>query len=312
MLLTLLAALATPQAPQYNVFMGMPSDMARQVNGQVHSMQSLQAQDWKPTVEATAPIGKDTLVMWRWPMPFSAGIGLQIYGPDGKFKTRLEDSNIPSARAVVCLDRYVVGGGNTLRVWDAAQNFRLTSRKTFAELGQFSSMGCRGNLLINGQDTRLRRYLVPSLRPVDLRFGLSTATVQAVNRSTLNHLDDAHMVTQNLITPSGETLIVWARTAGYDPKGPRGVGVQIYDDKGNFKRWLGNDQLFNRDFVLCGKYLVGGEYRLNVWATAENYRLVGSRTVGDAALGELRCSGKTLTFTRSALGFTLPMLEPLR
>ena len=56
--------------------------------------------------------------MWAWPLKGNHGIGLQISSPDRRFKTRLEDSNIPSERAVVCANRYVVGGGNTLRVWD--------------------------------------------------------------------------------------------------------------------------------------------------------------------------------------------------
>jgi hypothetical protein len=144
MLLTLLAALAAIPAPRYDVFLGMPEKMSAGVRGMIQTL----GPEWTPSLEAATPIGRDTLVMWSWPMKWTHGIGLQLYGPDGKLKTRLEDSNIPSARATVCADRYVVGGGNTLRVWDAGQNHRLIFRKTFPQLSPFARLSCQGNMLL--------------------------------------------------------------------------------------------------------------------------------------------------------------------
>lgn len=308
MLLSLFVALTTAQAPQYNVFMGMPSELARQVKGQIQTMREGQAQDWTPTVQATAPVGTDTLVMWRWPMPFNAGIGLQVYGPDGRFKARLEDSHIPSVRATVCQNRYVVGGGNTLRVWDAARDYKLIAKKTYPQTDQFATLGCDQNLLTKDDDTRLWRFLVPSLRPVDVRLGQSATAIASLNVSRGNQLDAAHLVTQNLITPMGDALIVWVRRAEYDPKGPRSVGVQVYDSDGLFKQWLA-DSAIKRPLVLCGKYLVGGDNTLRVWDTAAKYRLISRKAVGDAALGELRCQKNTLTFTHSSLKLTVPTLK---
>ncbi|MEF2280423.1 hypothetical protein V3W47_19190 [Deinococcus sp. YIM 134068] len=169
MLPTLLAALALASAPKYDVFLGMPEKTAQAVRGMVQTMKTDGA-DWTPEVETTASVGPDTLVMWSWPLRGNHGIGLQIYGPDGKFKTRLDDSNIPSARAAVCGGRYVVGGGNTLRVWDARQDYRLIFRKTFPNLSPFARLSCPGGtLLIEEQEgtrrqTRLR-LMVPTLTP---------------------------------------------------------------------------------------------------------------------------------------------------
>lgn len=101
MLLTLLAALAAVPAPQYDVFLGMPEKTSAGVRGMIQAL----GPEWTPSLEATTPVGRDTLVMWSWPMKWTHGIGLQVYGPDGKFKTRLEDSNLPSARATICADR---------------------------------------------------------------------------------------------------------------------------------------------------------------------------------------------------------------
>ncbi|MVN89035.1 hypothetical protein GO986_20040 [Deinococcus sp. HMF7620] len=134
-------------------------------------LQFFASDGWTPRVEARAPVGQDTLVMWSWPLKGTHGLGVQVYGPDGRFKARLQDSVLPSARVVVCGGRYVVGGGNTLRVWDARQDYRLISRKTFAALGQFAQLRCDGVVLrasevtATGQ-TQTLRLMVPALTAV--------------------------------------------------------------------------------------------------------------------------------------------------
>ena len=310
MFLTLLTAAAVAQAPRYDVFLGMPKDMMEGVKITVAAM----GDHWTPRASGTTKIGRDTLVMWAWPLKGNHGIGLQIYGPDGKFRTRLEDSNIPSARAVVCNDRYVVGGGNTLRVWDAGRGYGLTAKRTFPGLSQFAALNCESGMLTITEENRRTRVLVPSLKSANLRFGLSAATVAALNRSTMNHLDDSHTVTQTLNTPSGDTLVAWARTAGYDPKGPRSLGVQIYGPDGSFKSWL-KDSDIERALVLCGRYLVGGDNTLRVWDTAAGFKQVARKTFSTGVSGslrELKCEGNVLTVTRSDVRLALPSLQHLR
>lgn len=158
--LALLAALTLASVPQYDVFLGMPTTTARDVKGMVQTMKTDGA-DWTPKIEATASVGPDTLVMWSWPMKGTHGVGLQIYGPDGRFKTRLDDSNIPSARAAVCGGRYVVGGGNTLRVWDARQGYRLIFRKTFPNLSPFARLSCQGATLLAEETDDMGRWKAP-------------------------------------------------------------------------------------------------------------------------------------------------------
>lgn len=311
MLLTLLTAAAIAQAPQYDVFLGMPTRVAQDVR---MMMTTLGADVWTPRVEATSRVGSDTLVMWSWPLKGNHGIGLQIYGPNGKFKTRLEDSNIPSTRAVVCGNRYVVGGGNTLRVWEAAQGYKLSAKRTFPGLSQFAVLNCASNLLTVTGEAQVTRIFVPSLKSVDLRYGLSVSAVNALNRSTMNHLDEAHTVTQTLNTPSGDTLVAWARTAGYDPKGPRSLGVQIYGSDGTFKTWL-KDSAIERALVLCGRYLVGGDNTLRVWDTAAGFKQVARKTFSTGVSGslrELKCERNVLTVTRSDMRLALPSLQHLR
>lgn len=162
MLLSLLAAVAVANAPksapQYDVFLGMPQQMAEGVKATTSAM------GWNdPKVADSTRIGPDTLVMWEWNLKGNHGIGLQIYGSDGKFKTRLEDSNFPSARAVVCQNRYVVGGGNTLRVWDAAQGYKLVHKRKIANLSQFATKSCQGHLLVIKDGSAVMRLQVPSL-----------------------------------------------------------------------------------------------------------------------------------------------------
>lgn len=182
--------------PGTDVFLGLLAQTAQNVRSMVQTMKTVQAQDWTPQVEAAATVGKDTLVMWTWPLKGTHGIGLQVYGPDGGLRTRLEDSEVPSARAVVCGDRYVVGGGNTLRVWDAARDYALVAKRTYPKLGQFAALSCTGGVLNLLEGTRVTRLLVPSLKPVDLRLGLN-----------LNRLDEPYTVTQTLKAPAGDMLV---------------------------------------------------------------------------------------------------------
>lgn len=309
MFLTLLTAAAVAQAPRYDVFLGMPKDMMEGVKITVAAM----GDHWTPRASGTTKIGRDTLVMWAWPLKGNHGIGLQIYGPDGKFKTRLEDSNIPSARAVVCQDRFVVGGGNTLRVWDAARGYALVTKRTFTKLGQFALPSCQANVLTMLESTELNRWLVPSLRPVDVRLGLSAVAVQALDRSTMNTANQAHLISRALVTPGGDTVVAWARTAGYDPKGPRGMGMQVYRPDGTVKFWL-KDSAVERAPVLCGRFLVAGDNTLRVWDTGNNYALVARRLLpaGGVRLGrELQCAGNAVTVTNSTVKLSLPDLTPV-
>lgn len=102
MLLALLTAAALSTPPHYDAFLGLSPEQAQQAKDY--------AADYgmTPEIEATTKIGADTLVMWWRPLKGNEGFGLQVYGADGKFKTRLEDSEFPSAKATLC-GRYIVG-----------------------------------------------------------------------------------------------------------------------------------------------------------------------------------------------------------
>lgn len=240
MSLALLAALALASSSKYDVFLGMPEKTAQEVRGMVQTMKTVQGADWTPRVEATTSVSRDTLVMWSWPLKGNHGIGLQLYAPNGQFKTRLEDSNIPAALAAVCGNRYVVGGGNTLRVWDARQNYRLIVRKTFPSLSQFARLSCTRNILTAEEGTSYEvgpwrtvlRLKIPSLLPApgpiasspqyDLQLGLSALEWQAILANTLGKVSVCYAVTQKLSTASGDTLVRWSSTPGLDPKGRMG------------------------------------------------------------------------------------------
>lgn len=65
-----------------------------------------------------------------------------------------------------------MGGGNTLRVWDAGQNYRLILRKTFPHLSPFARLSCQENVLLAEESTDretwrpVLRVRVPSRVPL--------------------------------------------------------------------------------------------------------------------------------------------------
>lgn len=320
MLLALLALAAAP-SPPYDVFLGMPEREAQNVKGTIRTLAEDGA-DWTPKVEATATLGKDTLVMWSWPLKGNHGIGLQIYTSGGQFKTRLEDSNLPSARAVTCSGRYVVGGGNTLRVWDARQDYRLIVRKTFPQLGQFAQLRCDGNVLrveevTPGGQLRTLWLNVPALTTAqpgyNLRLGLPEREWQGLVSNTGGQVRSGYTVTQTLRTRTGDTLVRWSSTPALDPKGPHGLGVQVYGSGDVFQRWLPEARGIDRDFALCGRFLVGGQNTLRVWDTEADYRVVSrkaSPSLSDSA--RLECTDNDFAVSVENLRLQLPTLTPAR
>lgn len=320
MLLALLAALAVSSSPS-DVFLGMPEREAKNVKQTIQFFAEGGA-DWAPHVEATTPIGQDTLVMWSWPLKGTHGIGLQIYARDGQFKTRLEDSNLPSARAVVCAGRYIVGGGNTLRVWDAQQRYKLIMRKTFPDLSQFAQLRCDGRVvrmedLASGGQLRTLLLNVPALTTAppkyNLRLGLSALEWQTIVSNTGGQVSLGYAVTQTLRTRTGDTLVRWSSTPGLDPKGPNGLGVQVYGPGEQFQRWIPDARNIDRDFVLCGRYLVGGQNTLRVWDTEADYRIVSRKTWPSLSRSaRLECTDNDFTVSIAGLRLQLPALTPAR
>jgi len=145
-----------------------------------------------------------------------------------------------------------------------------------------------------------------------LRFGLSTEQWQTIVSNTQGQISAGYQVTQTLRTPVGETLVRWSSTPALDPKGPHSLGVQVYGPDGTFRHWLPDTRAIDRDFVLCGRYLVGGQNTLRVWDTGAGDRPMGLRTgPASSSFGQLACMGpKTL----SVLGvrYALPTLTPIR
>jgi len=145
-----------------------------------------------------------------------------------------------------------------------------------------------------------------------LYFGLSTAQWQTIVSNTQGQISAGYQVTQTLRTPAGETFVRWSSTPALDPKGPHSLGFQVYGPDGTFRRWLPDTKAIDRDFVLCGRYLIGGQNTLRVWDTGAGNRPVGLRTgPASSSFGRLACMGPT---TLSVLGvrYTLPTLTPIR
>lgn len=321
MVFSLLAALVLAPSPKYDVFLGMSPETTKSVRGMVEFMRT-EGADWTPRVEATAPVGRDTLVMWSWPMKGTHGVGLQIYGPDGQFKLRLEDSQMPSARAAVCAGRYVVAGGNTLRVWDAQQKYRLIARKTFVELSQFAELTCGGKVLytaslLGNGGLQLLAFHVPALTlpapKYNIRHGLSDAQWRVMVKNTMGQVGWGYLPVQTLRTRTGDTLVHWASSAGLDPKGPNGIGIQLYGPDDRFVRWLPDTRGVDRNFVLCGRYLVGGAGTLRVWDTEDGYRVVGRRDwLSLYRRVPIACASSGLNVAIAGQRFKLPDFSPAR
>ena len=145
-----------------------------------------------------------------------------------------------------------------------------------------------------------------------LRFGLSTEQWQTIVSNTQGQVSAGYQATQTLRTPVGETLVRWSSTPALDPKGPHSLGFQVYGADGTFRHWLPNTRAIDRDFVLCGRYLVGGQNTLQVWDTRADYRPVGPRSgLASSSSGRLACVGPA---TLSVLGvrYALPTLTPRR
>ena len=71
-----------------------------------------------------------------------------------------------------------------------------------------------------------------------LRLGLSDAEWKGIVSNTLGHPESGYVVTQVVHAPGGSTLVRWSSTSELDPKGPNGIGIQLYGSGGVFRKWL--------------------------------------------------------------------------
>lgn len=133
-------------------------------------------------------------------------------------------------------------------------------------------------------------------------------------RNTLGQVDSGHLVAQTLVTSGGDTLVRWAASAELDPRGPRSLGVQVYDPQGHFRFWLEDAAGIDRDLVVCGRFVVGGGNTLRVWDTARpGFPVVARRAVPDLpAQASLTCTSQELSAPGWAGRRSLPALRPLR
>lgn len=155
----------------------------------------------------------------------------------------------------------------------------------------------------------------------DLRLGLSDVQWRALESNTPGHVSQGYVITQELHTPGGDVLVRWSSTPSLDPRGPNALGLQLYGPDGVFRRWLPDTARIDRDYVLCGRSLVGGGNTLRVWDTGRNYAVVSRRVLpASFPLARLRCIDQTLVLEDSSstaaqkpplLRFFLPRLEPL-
>lgn len=154
-----------------------------------------------------------------------------------------------------------------------------------------------------------------------LRFGLSEVQWRVLDSNTLGHVSRGYVMTQMLHTASGDSLVRWSSTPDLDPRGPNALGLQMYGPDGTFRRWLPDTAGIDRDFVVCGRFLVGGDNTLRVWDTEQNYVVVLRRALPDSfPLARLRCIDQTLVLEDSAskavqklplLRLFLPRPQPL-
>jgi hypothetical protein len=112
-----------------------------------------------------------------------------------------------------------------------------------------------------------------------LRLGLSEAQWKGMVSNTLGHPESGYVVTQVLHAPGGSTLVRWSSTPGLDPKGPNGLGIQLYGPGGTFKKWLASGVQIDRPVLQCGPYLLGGNSALHVWNAKAEYRLVKEKLI---------------------------------
>ncbi|WP_156952935.1 hypothetical protein [Deinococcus frigens] len=155
----------------------------------------------------------------------------------------------------------------------------------------------------------------------DLRLGLTETQWRGLVSNTLGHVAQGYTITQVLHPASGDALVRWSSTASLDPRGPNALGLQLYGPDGMFRRWLPDTARINRDYVLCGRYLIGGGNTLRVWDTEQNYAVMArSRLPGPLPVARLKCDGGNVLLkppsSNSAqeafpLRFSLPLLLPL-
>lgn len=155
----------------------------------------------------------------------------------------------------------------------------------------------------------------------NVRLGLTGAQWQGLVSNTLGHVSQGYVITQVLRAVNGDALVRWSSTPELDPRGPNALGLQLYGPGGKFRRWLPDTARIDRNYVLCGRYLIGGGNTLRVWDTKRNYAVMArSRLPGPFPLARLNCAGNTLILEDSSphsaqklplLRFFLPRLEPL-
>ncbi len=123
-----------------------------------------------------------------------------------------------------------------------------------------------------------------------LRLGLSDAEWKVIVSNTLGHPESGYVVTQVLHAPGGSALVRWSSTSELDPKGPNGLGIQLYGPGNTFRKWLPNAARIDRDVAQCGRYLVGGNVTLRVWDARQDYRVVQVRDMPNLpASARLNC-----------------------
>ncbi len=151
--------------------------------------------------------------------------------------------------------------------------------------------------------------------PYSLRNGLTNQEWQVIASNTGGQIEGGYTIIQTIRTPTGDTLVVWARTPALDPKGPRGLGLRWYRKDGSFRRWLPDAALLDRNFVLCdGRSLVGGDdHTLSVQDARKNFALMVCKVISDLSLNVgLRCQdGGVVALNSGPFGrpYALPDLK---
>jgi len=133
--------------------------------------------------------------------------------------------------------------------------------------------------------------LTSALFHPDLRLGLPEAQWRGMIANTNGHVSEGYVVVQRLQTRDGRTLVRWASTSALDPKGPNAIGVQVYSPAGVFQQWLNSSSGIDRNFVLCGPYLIGEGKSIRVWDLSKvNYPIVDRTPSLSNFKGALKCT----------------------